>query len=362
MCSAKPSQLFLTIAALTVVTGTSVLGDQVTLKNGDRVTGKIVKKDGDSLSFKSDAMGDLTIKWADVATLASDQPVWVVLPDGSTVSGPLKTTGGRVQIAAPGQSREVPVAQVEAMRNADEQARFDRLLHPPLTDLWSGYIDVGLAAARGNSQTTTFTTNFFAARVTGNDQIRLYLNQIYARGLIENRVTDTAKAIRGGWAYDRNVNSHLFVNVFNDYEHDRFQNLDLRFVVGGGLGYHVFKTDIRQLDVLAGISYNRENYSIPLSAAPGASNSRNSAEAFWGDDFLYRLSGITSLKQSFRMFNNLSRTGEYRVNFDLGIDTKLKKWLSWQISFADRYITDPAPTRKTNDLLLTTGVRLSFAQ
>src|SRR5271169_4757484 len=37
--------------------------DQVTLKNGDRVTGSIVKKDGNNLTVKSDLMGVVTIPW-----------------------------------------------------------------------------------------------------------------------------------------------------------------------------------------------------------------------------------------------------------------------------------------------------------
>ena len=33
----------------------------------------------------------------------------------------------------------------------------------------------------------------------------------------------------------------MFVTVFNDYESDKFQNLDLREVLGGGLGYAAWK-------------------------------------------------------------------------------------------------------------------------
>jgi hypothetical protein len=47
-----------------------LLADQVTLKNGDRVTGQIVKKDGDKLTVKSGLMGEvsegvcwLSLKW-----------------------------------------------------------------------------------------------------------------------------------------------------------------------------------------------------------------------------------------------------------------------------------------------------------
>lgn len=62
------------------------------------------------------------------------------------------------------------------------------------------------------------------------------------------------------------------------------------------------------------------------------------------------------------MFNNLSNTGQYRMNFDLSATTQLTKWLIWNISFSDRYLTNPAPGRKKNDLLYSTGLGFSFAR
>jgi len=47
--------------------------------------------------------------------------------------------------------------------------------------------------------------------------------------------SSTAKAVRGGWAYDRNLAKKIFANAFNDYEYDKFQSLDLRVVIGGGV-------------------------------------------------------------------------------------------------------------------------------
>ena len=53
--------------------------DQVNLSNGDRVTGKLVKKDGDNLTVKTDLMGEVTIPWKSVASVSSQEPVTVVL-------------------------------------------------------------------------------------------------------------------------------------------------------------------------------------------------------------------------------------------------------------------------------------------
>jgi hypothetical protein len=74
------------------------------------------------------------------------------------------------------------------------------------------------------------------------------------------------------------------------------------------------------------------------------------------------VSGATSLVQSFRMFNDLTNTGTHRVNFDVGAFTKLSKWLTWNVSLNDRYLNNPAPSRKTNDLLYTTGIGITFAR
>jgi hypothetical protein len=62
------------------------------------------------------------------------------------------------------------------------------------------------------------------------------------------------------------------------------------------------------------------------------------------------------------MFNDLTETGSYRVNFDIGLNTKLFKQLSWNVSLSDRYLSNPAPGRKTNDFLYTTGLGISFAK
>ena len=329
-------------------------GDQVTLKNGDTITGSIVKKDGDKLTVKSEFLGEVTMPWAAVTAVKSDNPLFVSLASGNQVSGKLSTSGSNLEIEAPAGRRTAPLGEISALRDQAEQHKYERLQHPGWLELWAGHFDLGLALARGNARTATFTTAFNAMRPTQNDKTTVYYNQIYSSATVNGTKATTAEAVRGGLSYDHNVSPRLFLNVLNDYEYDRFQNLDLRFVAGGGLGYHVITGERTKLDVLGGGDYERENFSSNLT--------RNSAEAYWGDGLDYKVSGITSLTQSFRIFNNLSNTGEYRINFDLGTATTLKKWLTWQITASDRFLSNPDFGRKRNDVILTTGVRVSFSR
>ena len=56
-------KVFVLIAFLGV--SSALFADQVTLKNGDRLTGTVVKSDGKTLVLHTDAAGDVTIKFED---------------------------------------------------------------------------------------------------------------------------------------------------------------------------------------------------------------------------------------------------------------------------------------------------------
>ena len=124
--------------------------------------------------------------------------------------------------------------------------------------------------------------------------------------------------------YSRNLNKKIFLNVFNDYEYDAFQSLDLRITGGGGAGYNLFKRE----KSLAERGGRRRLLPCKIFAHPMPSYSQSSGEFYYGDDYALKVSTRTSLTQAFRMFNNLSDTGQYRVNFDLGGNTQLFKWLT----------------------------------
>jgi putative salt-induced outer membrane protein len=341
------------VLLLSLCAGTLLSADQVVLKNGDTITGSVIKKDGGKLTFKSEFLGEVSIPWTAVKTLTSDQELVVVLPGGESVKGKISTSGEALNVAA-ATPKSAPLADVTALRNEAEQHAWERVQHPGVLQLWAGSYDLGLALARGNARAATLTNNFVATRVTNHDKIAVHFNQIYASSLANNVNSTTASAIRGGWAYNRDLNPKIFLTVFNDYEHDRFQNLDLRAVFGGGAGWNAVKTDKANLSVQGGGDYEHEKFMNGTG--------RNSAEVNFGDDFLYKFSGVTSFTQSFRMFPNLSDTGQYRLNFDLSAITALKKWLGWHVTFSDRFLSNPQPGRLRNDVLLSTGLRVSFAK
>lgn len=328
--------------------------DQITLKNGDRVSGSIVKKDAETLTIASAYFGTVNVPWNQVDAFTTDVPVHVDIAS-ETVEGTLTATGGQVQVTLlSGGTRSLDVAQIVAIRNNAEQDTYERLQDPAWFELWAGGANLGWAGTSGNSETGTFAFAGNAARPTMTDRTSIYFNAVSASALLGGVKSSTARAVRGGWAYQRDIKPRVFASLFNDYEYDRFQSLDLRFVLGAGAGYHAVAGERTRLDLLAGFAYNREQFSTPLT--------RHSAEFYWGDEFNHKLSNIVTLSQAYRMFNSLTDVPDLRVNFDFGAATRLAQWLNWNLTVSDRFLRNPVAGRKTNDVLYSTGLGVTFGR
>ena len=338
---------------------TNVFADQLSLKNGDRLTGTIVKSDKDNLSIKTEFAGEVKVQWEAVEAISSSQPLFITLKDGQTVAGIVATTDAKIEVqTAEAGKVTITKSAIQLIRSKEEQAAFqaetDRLCHPKLSDFWSGLVDAGFSATRGNAATTIFNLGMQAARTTPRDRLGVYAASILAKN--KDKATDetvtTAKAIRAGLRYDFNLSEKLFAFALSDLEHDKFQELDLRLVIGGGLGFHAKKTERTRLDLFAGGSLNQEYFSTGMS--------RKSGEVLLGEEISHKLSKSTSLAERLVFYPNLSELGEYRTTFDLSAVTRLSNLLSWQVTLSDRYLSNPIPGIKKNDLLFTTGLRLTF--
>lgn len=345
-----------------------LLADQVTLKNGDRLSGSIIKYDGKNLTLKSDLAGEVTIPWENVTAVTSAQPLAITLKDGQRIVGIVTTDGTKFQVATK-ETGNVTAARdsVQAIRSEPEQKAYDteidRYKNPRLIDLWTGTFDLGFAEAHGNVDTNTFTLGATAVRATSRDKITVNYQQIYSSSNASGTSLTTANAKRGGIQYNLNVAPKIYIFGLVDLENDEFQSLDLRFAPAGGAGYHAIKNPNTVLDLSLGASVDKEFFSAPPGSPAGTSGIDHTyGEILIGEQFTHKFSKTISMNENLMFYPNVSSTGNYRLNFDIAAAAAIKKWMSFQISASDRYLSDPLPGRKTNDILFTTGLRFTFAK
>jgi putative salt-induced outer membrane protein YdiY len=340
-------------AALLALAGEAA-ADQIALKNGDRLTGRIVKSDGKTIVFKSEMVGELGIPFENIESVTGDQPLYVGLADGRTVMGVVSATASQTEIkSATGEVVRVERSAIKTLRSEAEQKDYESTLHPGWLQGWTGGADFGVALTRGNSDTTNIALGLAMSRETLRDKTSIYAASIYSRDKTEGVSRTVANTIRFGGRYDRDFTPKLFGYGFTDLEHNGLQDLDLRWVLGGGLGYHAIRNERLSFDLLGGLAMNRENFE-------GDEDDRTSLEAQAGQTLSWKLNSRVSLKEQLFFFPNLSDGGEYRIAFDAGMTMDITKRIGWQITLSDRFLSNPPVGFRQNDLLLTTGVKLKL--
>lgn len=348
------------VAGIFLLLAIPALADQIVLKNGDRLTGSIAKSDGKVLVIKTDYAGDVAVKFDAIQGITSAGDLTVTL-GGKTEVGPVTTNGDNVVVATKTAGPvEGPKSSVTVLRSPVEEAAYEKSLHPGLLEGWNGGLNLGFAVTRGNSETKNLNVAFNAIRTGFHDKLTLYTNSVYASNDLPTASPHTtANSTGGGARYDHNFSSRAFGFVNGDFLSNSLQDLNLRSTLGGGVGVHAIKSAATMLDLLAGVNYTHESYSIPLNP-PDPATTRNLAGLTLGDAFTHKIGKGTVITQSFFIYPDLSDTSQYRGTFNFGTVTKLNKWLGWQNSFGDIYVSNPPPGTKQNDLQLATGLNFSF--
>jgi len=216
--------------------------DEVRLKNGDRITGVTTSLAAGTLSFKA-AGGDLKVAWADVTSLAIEQPMLVTVGTAPPTSALFAAAdaNGRVTLVPGG-----PVALADIVA-----------LSPP-QPAWviTGGGGAGIVETAGNTQVNN-------VRLSG-DVVAKGAADRYTLSAIATHANDRGVETARNWSltgkYDRFLTARLFANANANFTNDRFRDIDLRSALGAGLGYQIIETARTTLTADAGLAWVKENF------------------------------------------------------------------------------------------------------
>jgi len=284
----------------------------VVLKNGDRITGRIVKMEERKLEVDSDMSSDIvTIKWQEVHSITTDRPMSVKLYSEADLPD---NFGARVRdriiLYGLEDGNPIRLVDVRSINLAEQDYR--------------GYIELGGNQTSGNTQTQALT-------VSGNLTYRKYehryiLDGKYNRAQADNE--DTANNGSVNIKYDYFLTRRLFTGAFNLLESDQFQNLSIRDTAGLMLGYDFLDSEDHLLSFSA--TWN-VRYEL----------------RFRGDDVI--------LFHKHQGFKDLGHGSATRVNAEQGIKVKIARRWRLNLEYDVRYNSLPVPGRKTTDTNIIIG-------
>ena len=233
------------------LTGTPVSADELLMKDGSRLQGKVVKKEDGILEFRTSFAGVIKVQWAEVSELHADEPVTVMLENDETVSAAtIRNTEQETLL-------ESEAGEPGTSINPDELA----FINPAPWRLgegtrWTGRVNLDLKTQRGNTDKDELDVDVEMAMRRKHD--RFTLRGQFEKDRNSGTVTDENWELEN--KYDYFTSKKMYYGGRLGLEHDKFSDLDLRTVVGPHIGYQFFETAAINLNTDIGINYVDEDF------------------------------------------------------------------------------------------------------
>lgn len=293
--------------------------DEVVLRNGDRVSGEIVHLKGGKLLIKTAYAGDMRIDWSQVATLSTDNTVYVSLDEtnrvqafvGQSETGNVTLSGGTWLDTGP-----LPLERITAITRQPE---------PPVRV--SGRINIGASSTSGNTETEKVHAD---AEVVA----RSVKNRFTIGGAM-NRTEDRGVETESNWIaylkYDHFITKKWYAYSNADMESDEFKDISLRTTLGVGTGYQFLETPVTNLSLEGGVNYVNTDFEVGEDQSYPAGRWALKFDHFlFGSktQFFHRDEGFFALDDSDNLFvrtqtglrwpiiERLSATAQYNLDWD----------------------------------------------
>ena len=326
----------ISITLFTLMLSNFVKADEVKLKNGDVITGTIVKKETDKLVFNTVYAGDISIAWTEINTLNSKAPLKIFLADETIFTGVIGASqAGRAKIQ---------------MVNSDAQTDVDlnqlNYINPnPLISgigtVWSGNINLGGALTEGNTDTSLL-------RADGETIARTKYNRFTVGGVVnraKSNNVDTEYNSRGYAKYDKFLTKKWYLYTNLTLENDRFRDIDLRSTTGVGNGYQLYEQDDLNLAIEGGIVYIKVDYDV--------AKDENYTSGRWAIRYDQKpMSGDVQFFHQHEVLFGLEKTANTLVFSKTGLRVPIAKNLNASSQINLDYNSQPAENRKKMDKTL----------
>ena len=290
------------------------------------------------LTFKTEYGGDLKIDWGQVERITATKSMKVKVPGARKDAATDFFLGGHELRHVMELGSDGPIAMSDV-----KGINVEHIPH-------EGTFTLGGNHTSGNTNTRALSA---IGRVTLQaHRQRLYLETKYNYGDANGR--ETARNATAQYKYDYFLSDKdkFFLNTFGLFEHDEFQNLELRTTLGAGLGYQFFNTGRTMLSGSAGLGYVAEDYT-----------NRNRTETpsiHWSWRFEQTLLPRVKIFQRLDGFYDVSGDNAVRITADQGIRVTFYKNLYVALEYDYRLNTVPAPGRKRVDESSILGVGFAF--
>jgi len=311
--------------------------DEVKLKNGDRLTGKITSLAGGKLVLETTHSGPIKIDWAQVVSIKTDNPIKVKLATKEILEGKISPGAeGRLKVESGG-----AVAPVEV-----ELAKITHFNEPPTQ--WHGSVTASAKATDGNTHVKSFLIAGEGVRETEGDLMLLKAIFRYAK-------TGGVLTERNGYGigkYNLKITPDFYAYVSEELLSDTFKDLRIQTITSIGLGYVFLKEKEIDFAAEAGFAYITNDFKVASDEShPGARVSARLRVALpLGFEF----------KDTFTIYPNFKHSQDYQIRNEATLGTALGGGWTLLGGVYTEFDNRPSPGLKKADDTYFIGLGLAF--
>ena len=312
----------------------------VELKNGDRITGRIISENTNRVVLSNTWSREIAIPLADIAKriLQTNAPLALAKPSITPTNAP-KTNG-------------VALAKAIAATNS--------LFTSPLLKNWHGDLQVGADLSFSERDRQVYNAKAKLTYAKGHLKNVFEYNATYGRSevdeVVNNRVVRTTKTdadrMDGSIKTEYDVTKKWYAYSLAGMGYDKIRKINLRYEVGPGAGYHLIQASNFFVNVEAGATYQKEDRT--------ESDDVNTFFYRFAENATWKITPRLSWDEKFEYMPRVSDFGEFRLRFESNLRYALLQNIFVNLSVLDIYDSTPANNVTQNDLQFRSSVGVKF--
>jgi putative salt-induced outer membrane protein YdiY len=324
----------------------TALADEVLFKNGDRLQGRIVSMDAGELEIESTVAGTVKVPMAEVATFQTDEIAEVHFDDGTVVRQPIATGDpGSIQLAPGGMVQVQPFAL----------DRIEEINPPPGGPKWDLKITGAYEVNKGNTENSDAFAEVRLERETELDEFMVRARYRAKRETDEDTGNESTSERRytARTQYNFKLTPIWYGYTNASGEKDGPSDIDLRAVLGAGLGYRWFNTETTQIRFELGPSWVSENYS-------DATPDDNYVSSRFAWMFSRKLKDAITLFHDMQWLLSVEDTNDQIFNTETGFRAELSDHVFAEAKVLWDWDSSPAQDSDRTDVSYIMGLGLDF--
>lgn len=369
--------------------------EELTLKNGDRLTGQLLNSTGTEIKFKSDLAGEVTVKWDNVKELKSKRDFAIIpknlkeardsaiVPQGSIKIGekgilvsPMPT--GKPEIntetagpeAKPGASitkvtaavKEIPTSKISyVVDDATYQKEINKKIG--FRSGWDGHITTGTSMIYSTQNSYLFQVDTALKRTIPtvswlDPKLRTTVNFTLSAGQTTQPGTETT--ITNIYHVDAERDEYFSPRGYYlqalSFDHNFSQGLVLQQIYGAGVGATLFKKKDAEFDITADLHYESQHFNATANVSELNLHLIGSAltEAYT------RKWGKLQFDEKFLADIAWNNASAFSATGTSSVRLPVYKKLAFSVATIDNFLNNPQVGYKKNSFQLTTGFALTL--